>query len=440
VLARLGWDPLWAATALLCLVYAAIVVDRLNRAIIVGLGACLAIVLGLLTQDEAIHGVDFNTLMLLTGMMLIVGVAKRSGIFQYAAIRAAKAVRASPAGILLLLGLITAVASALLDNVTTVLLIVPVTLAVTRELGVPAFPFLLIEVLAANVGGTATLIGDPPNIIIGSAAGLTFNQFVVHCGPPVLVILVVQSAIAHLGWGRGLHATDEARARVMALDEREAITDPRLMRHALAVLAGVIAAFVGARVIGLEPGTIAMTGAAVLVLAENAGSTREAQTHRVASTLGEVEWITLFFFLGLFVVVAAVDKAGLLKVLAEKLVAATRGDRATTVLAVLWVSAILSAVVDNIPFVATMVPLVRGLAPEFGGAEQLMPVWWALALGACLGGNGTLVGASANLTVAGLAERGGVPFRFKDFTRRALPLMLLSVGIAHVYLWVRYLR
>jgi len=436
----LGLNPLWVATAVLFIAYVAIVADRLNRALVAGIGACVVIVTGVLTQEEAIRGVDWNTIMLLAGMMLIVGVAGRTGLFEYVAIRAVKLVRARPAAILALLAIITAGFSALLDNVTTVLLIAPVTLAITRQLGVDPWPYLFAEIMASNVGGTATLVGDPPNIMIGSAVGFSFNDFLINLGPVVLVIVLVHGAIGHLVWGRRLGASDEARERVLAMNEREMITNPRLLRHVILVLSGVVAAFVTARFTHLEVGTIAMFGAAVLLLLDVRDRTAEEQTHQVHSSFGEVEWITLFFFIGLFVMVEGVSKTGLLDMLGKKLLAATGGDPTVTVLAVLWVSAILSAVLDNIPFVATMIPLVKGLESSFGGAAGLHPVWWALALGACLGGNGTLIGASANLTVAGIAERAGVPFKFTKFTARALPLMLLSVAIAHVYLWLRYLR
>jgi Na+/H+ antiporter NhaD/arsenite permease-like protein len=435
-----GLNPLWVATALLVIAYIAIIADKVNRALVVGIGACLVIVTGVLSQDEAIRGVDWNTIMLLAGMMLIVGVAGRTGLFEYVAIHAVKLARARPAAILALLAIITALFSALLDNVTTVLLVAPVTLAITRQLEVDPWPYLFAEIMASNVGGTATLVGDPPNIMIGSAVGFTFNDFLFNLGPVVLIIVAVHGAIGHLVWGRRLRASDEARARVLAMDERESITNPRLLRHVLMVLGGVVAAFVTARYTHLEVGTIAMFGAAVLLLLDVHDRTAEEQAHHVHSSFGEVEWITLFFFIGLFVMVEGVSKTGLLTILGEKLLAATGGDPTVTVLAVLWVSALLSAVLDNIPFVATMIPLVKGLEPAFGGATGLHPVWWALALGACLGGNGTLIGASANLTVAGLAERAGVPFRFTKFTVRALPMMLLSVGIAHVYVWLRYLR
>ena len=435
-----GLNPIWVATALLVIAYIAIIADRVNRAVVVGIGACLVIVTGVLSQDEAIRGVDWNTIMLLAGMMLIVGIAGRTGLFEYVAIHAVKLARARPAAILALLAVITATFSSLLDNVTTVLLVAPVTLAITRQLEVDPWPYLFAEIMASNVGGTATLVGDPPNIMIGSAVGFTFNDFLFNLGPVVVIIVLVHGAIGHLVWGRRLRASDEARARVLAMDERESITNPRLLRHVLLVLTGVVVAFVTARYTHLEVGTIAMFGAAVLLLLDVHDRTAEEQTHHVHSSFGEVEWITLFFFIGLFVMVEGVAKTGLLELLGQKLLAATGGDPTVTVLAVLWMSALLSAVLDNIPFVATMIPLVKGLESAFGGAAGLHPVWWALALGACLGGNGTLIGASANLTVAGLAERAGVPFRFGKFTLRALPLMLLSVGIAHVYLWLRYLR
>ena len=434
-----GWDPLWVSTALLIATYVAIMTERVNRAIVAGLAASLMVALRVLTQDQAIAGVDFNTIMLLAGMMIIVGVTRRSGMFQYLAIWTAKRARGHPAGILVALAIATAAMSALLDNVTTVLLIVPVTLALTNQLQVPPYPFLVAEVLASNIGGTATLIGDPPNIMIGSVVGLTFNQFVVNLAPIVLVILLITALILHFHWGRALRADAKHRERVLSLNEREAITDPVLLRQSLAVLGPVILGFALARTLQLEPGTIAMFGAAVLVFLDNWAHPAEHQAERVHRTFGEVEWITLFFFIGLFVVVAGVERAGLLDILGRRLLAATGGDLAVTTLAVLWASALLSAVIDNIPFVATMIPLIQGLAPAFGGAAAIEPLWWALALGACLGGNGTLIGASANLTVAGLAERAGVRFRFWTYTRTAFPIMLLSIAIAHIYLWWRYL-
>ena len=434
-----GLDPLWVSTALLIATYAAIMTEKLNRAIVALLGAGLMISLGLLNQEQAIDGIDFNTLALLTGMMLIVAISRRSGIFQYVAIVSAKAARASPAGILAMLALVTAVISALLDNVTTVLLIAPVTLVICRELNVKAYPFLFSEIFASNIGGTATLIGDPPNIIIGSAANLTFMDFVHALTPVIVIILLVNCAAIHLIWGRSMRTTADAKARVMALDHRDAITDRPLMRKSLFVIVLVILGFVLARVLHLEAGTIALFGAAILLLLDNLGRSVEDQHHRLIESFNEVEWITIFFFVGLFIVVAGVEHAGLLKMMADWLVSVTQGDMWLMGISILWVSAILSAIIDNIPFVATMIPVIKNMAPTFGGDQALLPLWWALSLGACLGGNGTLIGASANLTVAGIGERAGVPFRFLEFAKVAFPLMLVSIAISHAYLAWRYL-
>jgi Na+/H+ antiporter NhaD/arsenite permease-like protein len=433
-----GLSPLWVATALLLLTYAVIISEQINRSVVTLVGAAVMVVLGVMSQEEAIRGIDWNTIGLLAGMMILVSISRRSGMFQYVAIWSAKAARAHPAGILLLLQVTTAVVSAFLDNVTTVLLIVPVTLAITKELEVPPYPFLVGEVLASNIGGTATLIGDPPNIMIGSQAGLAFDDFVIHLTPVIIVVLIAQTVMTHLLWGRQMKATPAAEARVLAMVPAEAITDWLLLKQALAVLAVVLVAFVFARPLRLEPATIAMLGAAVLMLLDNWAHHTEKASHNIHQTFGDVEWITIFFFIGLFIIVHGVDVSGLLALLASKLVAATGGDLATTGYVILWGSAFLSAFIDNIPFVATMIPLIKNMAASYGGADKIEPLWWALSLGACLGGNGTLIGASANLTVAGIAERNGIPFRFLTYTMYAFPMMVVSIVISHVYLWWRY--
>jgi Na+/H+ antiporter NhaD/arsenite permease-like protein len=436
-----GADPFWVAIVVFALTYVLIITDRINRSIIALLGAAIMVVSGVLTQQEAIRGIDFNTIALLTGMMVLVAIARRCGMFEYLAVWAAKKGRAQPWAILAMMSVVTAVLSALLDNVTTVLLVAPVTLEIARYLEAPPYPFLFAEVFASNIGGTATLIGDPPNIIIGSAANLSFNDFVANLTPVIIVVMLAQLVATHLIWGARMRASPEARARVMALDARELIVDRRLMCTSLIVLGGVIAAFVLAGPLNLQPGTIALSGAAVLMLLHNLEHHREPgkQTVRVTETFNEVDWITIFFFLGLFVIVHGIDAAGVLNLAARHLMRLTGGDPRATAITILWGSAILSAIVDNIPFVAAMIPLIRELGPHLGGPEQLLPLWWALSLGACLGGNGTLIGASANLTVAGIAERNGVDFRFTTYTKHAFGLMLISVAISHVYLWLRYL-
>jgi Na+/H+ antiporter NhaD/arsenite permease-like protein len=433
-----GLDAMAVSTAILAVTYAVIIWDKLNRAIVALIGASLMIVVGVLDQDEALNGVDWNTIGLLTGMMILVSISRRSGMFQFLAVWSAQRAKANPAGILLLLQVTTAVVSALLDNVTTVLLIVPVTLAITRELDIAPYPFLFGEVFASNIGGTATLIGDPPNILIGSLANLSFNQFVIHLTPVIIVVMAVQALMIHLVWGRELRSTPERRALVMGMCAPAAILDWTLLKQSLTVLGVVIVAFVIARPLHLEPATIALSGAAVLMLLDNWQHHAEKQSENVHKTFSDVEWIVIFFFVGLFVIVHGVDVGGLLRVLAAKLVGATGGDLATAGYAILWASAFLSAIVDNIPFVATMIPLIKSMAPAFGGPDKIEPLWWCLSLGACLGGNGTLIGASANLTVAGIAERNAIPFRFTTYTFYALPMMVVSVAICNVYVWLRY--
>lgn len=434
-----GWDPLWVSSILFIATYALIVSEKINRAIVAGLGAALMIALGVLNQQTAISGVDFNTLGLLTGMMVIVAITRGSGVFQYVAVWSAKKVKASPWGILLMLSLVTAVFSSLLDNVTTVLLIAPVTLLISHELKMDPYPFLFAEIFASNIGGTATLIGDPPNIMIGSAVNLSFNDFLFNLAPIIPVIPALTLGIIYLIWGRSMHATEQARARIMRFKEREAITDPLLLKQSMFVLALVIAGFIMAQPLRLEPATIAMFGAGLLLLLSNLKSSADEQSEEVHKTFGRVEWITIFFFIGLFISVKGIEEAGVLRILADGVIGFTGADLTVLSLATLWVSAVASAVVDNIPFVATMIPVIKSMAPTFGGAENLMPLWWSLALGACLGGNGSLVGASANLIVAGFAERAGHRIRFLKFMLLAFPMMLLSIGIASFYVYFRFL-
>ncbi|MBK8508528.1 MAG: ArsB/NhaD family transporter [Candidatus Competibacteraceae bacterium] len=434
-----GMNPMWFAAILFLLTYVVIMTERINRAIIALLAAGLMIFGGVLNQEAAIRGIDFNTIGLLIGMMAIVAITRQSGVFQYLAIWSAKKVKADPWGVLVMLSLVTAVASALLDNVTTVLLIIPVALLITEELKVSAYPYLFSMIFASNIGGTSTLIGDPPNIMIGSAVGLTFNDFVVNLSPVIIVIMAATMVPIYLIWGRKLHAAPEDRRRVMEFNEREAITDPVLLKKCLAVIAAVISGFIFAHSLGVEAATVAMFGAAALLLLQCWPHDAEEQSKHTHHAFAEVEWITIFFFVGLFIVVHGLDSTGLLKVLANRLLDLTGGDLHATTMTILWASAILSAFVDNIPFVATMIPLIKAMAPTFGGEQALMPLWWALSLGACLGGNGTLIGASANLVVAGFAERAGQPIRFTQFLLAAFPLMLLSIAISTVYMYWRYL-
>jgi Na+/H+ antiporter NhaD/arsenite permease-like protein len=434
-----GWSAAVLASIVFVAVYALIISEKINRAILALLGAGLLIFCGVLTQEAAIRGVDFNTIGLLMGMMVIVAITSKSGVFQYVAIWSAKKVNAHPMGVLLMLSVVTAVFSALLDNVTTVLLTVPVTLVITEELKVKPYPYLVSQIIASNIGGTATLIGDPPNILIGSAVGLTFNDFVFALTPVIIPILIATMIALNFIWKKDLVTTEKARERVMGFNEAEAIKDPRLLKQALVVLAGVIGCFVFARTLHLEPATIAIFGAAILLLLDNYRRDSEEQAKAVHHAFGECEWVTLMFFVGLFILVHGLESAGVIQWMAQQLLTATAGDRNVTIIAILWGSAILSAFIDNIPFVATMIPMIKSMAPTFGGEQALMPFWWALSLGACLGGNGTLIGASANLVVAGMAERAGHPIRFLPFMKSAFALMIMSIAMSHVYMVLRFL-
>ncbi len=430
---------MWVSTCILAATYAVIMSEKVNRAIVALAGAGVMIIVGVLEQEEAIKGVDWNTLGLLTGMMILVSVSRRSGMFEFVAIWSAKAAKAHPAGILLLLQVATAVLSALLDNVTTVLLIVPVTLAITKTLKVPPYPVFV----RRDHGLEHRRHRD--------ADRRSAQHHHRLAGRPHLQRFHLSPDAGHRGRAGGADRHDPCavgprlegdtkrpRPTIMAMNPVASIKDWRLLKQSLAVLTVVMVGFVLARQLHLEPATIALTGAALLMLLDNWAHHSEKAAHNIHTTFGDVEWITIFFFLGLFIVVHGVEVGGLLHLLASKLVAATGGNLALTGYAVLWASAFLSAIVDNIPFVATMIPLIKNMAPALGGEANIQPIWWCLSLGACLGGNGTLIGASANLTVAGISERNGVPFRFLTYTLYAAPLTLVSIAICNVYVWWRY--
>ena len=434
-----GLSPVLFASSLFVLTYLLIITERLNRAIIAMMAAALMIIGGVLTQEAAVQGIDFNTIGLLTGMMIIVGITRDSGVFQYLAIRSAKVVKGDPWGILVMLMLVTAFLSAMLDNVTTVLLIAPVTLLITDTLKLSAYPYLFAEIFASNIGGTATLIGDPPNIMIGSATSLSYNDFLFNLAPIAVFILFVTIIPIYFIWGRHLKADPELIDKVMQYREIDAIKDWVLLKKSLFVLTLVMLGFIFGHDYGYQPATVAMFGAALLLTLNCLPHSQEKQTELVARSLCDVEWITIFFFIGLFILVYGLETTGLLESLAHKVIELTDGDKTVTAIAILFVSAVASAIIDNIPFVATMIPLIKNMAASFGGSEGLIPLWWSLALGACLGGNGSLVGASANLIVAGFAERSGQPIRFLPFMLMAFPLMLASVSISAVYVYFRYL-
>ena len=412
--------------------YALIISEKIHRTIIGICGAMLMILLGIINQETAIHHIDFNTLGLLMGMMVNVNITSETGLFNYLAIWAAKKVKAKPISLLIALSLLTAVCSALLDNVTTVLLTVPITFSITKQLNVDVKPFLIAQILASNIGGTATLIGDPPNIMIGSAVGLQFMDFITNLTAICILIFIVTIALLIVIYGKKLHTTDELREKVMQLDEKSQIVEPRLLKKCLFALAITISLFVLHGQLHLDTATAAMTGAGLLLLISF--PQKEAM---IAKVLSKVEWLAIFFFAGLFILVGALVETGVIKMLAEEAIKITNGDLTATSMLILWMSAYASAFIDNIPFVATLIPLIQDMGQM--GMTNLDPVWWSLSLGACLGGNGTLIGASANVVVASMAAQRGKPISFISFMKIALPMMTLSIAISSVYIWLRYL-
>ncbi|MEQ8200330.1 MAG: ArsB/NhaD family transporter [Syntrophomonadaceae bacterium] len=415
----------WLAIAIFVLTYTYIINEKYHRTITVWVAAAIAVALGLLNQEQAIGYIDFNTILLLIGMMVIVGITRKSGVFEFLAIKAAKLVKGQPLALLVALALAMAVTSAFLDNVTAVLLIVPITYALTDRLDISPVPFLFTEIIASNIGGAATLIGDPPNIMIGSATGLGFMDFLVNMAPPAIMVLLATIVCLVCIYRKDLVAEADKIERLMVLDEMEYIQEWLLLKKSLAVLALTILGFLLHQALHLESATIALLGAGALMLISG---------EEPEETLLAIEWPTIFFFGGLFVLVGSLQANGVINFVAQKMMLVTGTDVPLLGTLVLWLSALASAFVDNIPFVAAMIPLLQ--AAGHIGQMPMESIWWSLALGACLGGNGTLIGASANVIVAGIAERHDTPIRFLDFLKVGFPLMILSIVIANLYLYL----
>jgi Na+/H+ antiporter NhaD/arsenite permease-like protein len=423
----------WLAVAVFTVAYILIATERVHRVAAALGGAVLMLLIGATDAEHAFFseetGIDWHVIFLLLGMMLIVAVVQRTGAFEFLAIWASKRARGRPFRVMVILVLVTAVASAILDNVTTVLLIAPVTFLVCERLDVPVAPFLIAEALSSNIGGTATLVGDPPNIIIASRAGLSYNDFLVHLAPLVIVLMVVFVGLCRVLF-RKAFTYDPVRAEaVMSLRERDAIRDPRLLVVSMVVLTAVTAAFVLHTVLHLEPSVVAMVGGLILLAASRLDAEEVAK---------DVEWPTLVFFAGLFIMVGALVNTGVIEKLATAAADATEGRLLFASMLLLWASAVLSAIVDNIPYVATMSPVVADLVNATGDAGTGQVLWWSLALGADLGGNATAVGASANVVVLGIAARAGKPISFWQFTKYGLIVAGITVALAMPYLWLRY--
>lgn len=433
----------WAATIIFILAYAVIISEKVHKTVVALFGAGLMLILKILEQHEAFHveelGIDWNVIFLLISMMVIINLMRPTGVFEYIAIKSSKWGKGDPVRILIIFAIVTAVLSALLDNVTTVLLIAPVTILIADALEVDPIPYLLSCALASNIGGTATLIGDPPNIMIASKAQLNFMDFIYHLAPIVVVIMFFYIFAIRFIWGKKLVTKEELKKRIMAMNENEAIKDPAMLKKSLFVLGIVLTGFVFHGVLHFQPATVALFGAGLLLLL--------SKTHEPHHILADVEWPTIFFFMGLFIIVGGVVKVGLIKWMSLQVLALTEGNLFATSMVVMWFSAFASAIVDNIPYVATMNPLIVDMAKQLWPNEtglqllqhpDLMPLWWSLALGACLGGNGSAIGASANVIVVGLSEKAGKRISFGKFMLYGMPLMIMTVVISTIYVWLRY--
>ncbi len=409
-------------------VYIGIAWGKIHRSILAIIGAILMIFLKILPQEKAFTYVDWNVIFLLVGMMIIVNVLGKTGALQYIAIKSAKIARGEPVKIMLFLTLITALFSAFLDNVTTIIIMAPITILIAVELGISPLPFLISEVLASNIGGTATLIGDPPNIMIGSAAGLGFLTFLYNLAPWVGFLVLILLPIMWMCFRHRIKVSNERKARIMEFDEREAIQDEGLLKKVLLIFSLVVIGFFLQEPFNIEVATIALGGAFLLLLVAKESPLEVFQ---------EIEWSTIFFFIGFFILVGGLEEVGIIEKMAEKLILFTRGNFTLTALTILWGAGSISAVLDNIPTVATLIPIISRL--EVGFSFPATALWWSLALGACLGGNGTLTGAAANVVVADISERNGYPLSFREFTRYGLWITLLNLLLSSLYVWLRYL-
>lgn len=420
--------PMILSSVIFVLAYALIIWDKFDRAVIAMSAAVLMILTRILSQEKALMEIDYNTLVLLISMMIIVMIMKRSGIFEYLAVKIVKIAKGDPIIIIILLSLVTGFLSSVLDNVTTILLILPVTLSVAKDLHINPAPFIISEVFASNVGGASTLIGDPPNIMIGSAVGLSFLDFIKNVAPITIILLFITTYLLVLIYQKKLTASPEAKQKIMQIDENMCIKDHKELWKSIVVLFFTITGFILHGILHYESATIALSGAVILLLISKV---------RLEKILHEVEWKTIFFFVGLFIMVGGLKETGVIKILARGVIDITHGDITLTTMAILWISAIASAFLDNIPFVATMIPLIKDMGVLTG--MDLTPIWWALSLGACLGGNGTIIGASANVIATGMAEEHGHKISFIKYLKIAFPLMIFTIILSSIYILFVYI-
>ena len=416
------------AIIIFCLAYILIIFEKFPISVLAMLGAIVMVMTGVLGAEEAFRAIDLNVIFLLVGMMIMVSILAETGLFEWIAIKATQLVKGEPVPLLVLLMLATAVFSAFLDNVTTILLIVPVTIVMLENLKLDTKPFIIGEILASNIGGTATLIGDPPNILIGSEAGFSFNDFIINLGPVIIINLIVTIFLLYFFYCRKLKVSRELKAHIMELSPDRALKDKKLMYQSLVILLLVIAGFVSHEITHIEPSIIALAGAMALILV----SKKEPE-----EIFEKVEWPTLFFFMGLFIMVEGLVEVGVIQMLAEATLSLTKGDFQKTALFIGILSSSVSPIIDNIPYTTTMLPLIKNLETAFPNVDAL---WWSLALGACLGGNATLIGASANVVAANISKKNGKVISFIEYLKYGLPLTFVTIVIAMIYLNFRYLR
>lgn len=404
----------------------AIITGKIHNTVAAITGAALLVLTHVLSIEDCVNAVDIETICILVGMMLFVAVIKNSGIFEYIAIKAAKLSKGRPWPIMIIFILITAVLSGMLDNVTTVLLVGPMTLAITNILKVNPIPYIITQIMASNIGGTATLIGDPPNIMIGSASHLSFVDFILNTGFAIIFVMIVSIFCFYLFYGKNLLVADKSIEKIMKLDENKAIKDKKLMYESVIMIIVVALCFIFHDQLGIQSCTIAIAAACIMLLIGK---------QEPEEIISSVEWPTILFFIGLFIVVGGMKETGVITILANGLISITGGNVTITMLVILWVSAIVSSFLDNIPFVATLIPMILTMQSQ---GINVIPIWWALSLGACLGGNGTLIGASANVVLSGISKNHGYPITFGQYFKIGFPMMLLSIAVCSVFLLIRF--
>lgn len=419
------------ALAIFGITYMLIITEWINKMIAAMLGGFAIILTGIVSQEIAFRAIDWNVIFFLIGMMLVISVIRQTGLFMYLAIKIAKMARGRPLPIMILMYLLTTFTSAFMGSVTTIMILVPIVLLIASELKISPVPFIITMIIASNAGGAATMVGDPPNILIGSATDYKFLDFIFNLTPPVLIITITSVGMIWLLYRKKMHVSNQSRAKLMGYNEKNLIKNKTLLKSSLLVLAMMLAAFTLQGVIKMETATIAMSaGLLLLILSDR---------HKVEHTLAnDIDWVTIFFFMGLFMIVESLVETGFIDMIATSVMRITHGEPKTTSMVILWLSGIFSAVIDNVPFVAAMIPVLEKLGVLIGNPEAMHPIWWSLALGACLGGNGTMIGASANIVAIGIANRNGFHISFKEYTKIGALFALNAIILSTFYVLIRY--